>query len=52
MPQGGAVGWLAFYRARFPDRVPNGLPPGPFSYSWYGGSTTLAAARWTTLSPR
>ncbi len=36
VPRGGLLGWLAFYRLRFPDRV-DGAPAGPFHYPWLGG---------------
>jgi hypothetical protein len=45
VPQGGILGWLAFYRRRFPDRAAGG-PAGPFSYAWLGGDLTLMAAHW------
>jgi poly(beta-D-mannuronate) lyase len=45
VPRGGLLGWLAFYRRRFPDRV-DGAPAGPFHYSWLGGDLTLTAKVW------
>ncbi len=45
VPRGGILGWLAFYRLRFPDRV-DGAPAGPFHYSWLGGDLTLTAKAW------
>jgi poly(beta-D-mannuronate) lyase len=45
VPRGGLLGWLAFYRLRFPDKV-DGAPPGPFRYNWLGGDMTLTAAAW------
>jgi poly(beta-D-mannuronate) lyase len=45
VPRGGLLGWLAFYRLRFPDRV-DGAPSGPFHYSWLGGDLTLTAKVW------
>jgi poly(beta-D-mannuronate) lyase len=45
VPRGGPLGWLAFYRLRFPDRV-EGAPTGPFRYSWLGGDLTLTARMW------
>jgi poly(beta-D-mannuronate) lyase len=49
VPRGGLLGWLAFYRLRFPDRVdgaPAGVPSGPFHYPWLGGDLTLTANAW------
>jgi poly(beta-D-mannuronate) lyase len=46
VPRGGVLGWLAFYRARFPDRVESGAPSGPFRYPWLGGDLTLTAKLW------
>lgn len=43
-PKGGILGWLAFYRARFPGRAKDG-PEGPFRYRWPGGNLTLMAAK-------
>lgn len=48
VPKGGLLGWLAFYRRRFPDRV-DGAPTGPFHYSWLGGDLTLMAKEWIKL---
>jgi poly(beta-D-mannuronate) lyase len=45
VPRGGVLGWLAFYRIRFPDRA-EGAPAGPFRYSWLGGDLTLTAKVW------
>ena len=45
VPHGGVLGWLAFYRLRFPDKV-DGAPPGPFHYNWLGGDLTLTAKAW------
>lgn len=45
VPRGGLLGWLAFYRRRFPERVDGG-PPGPFRYPWLGGDLTLTAKTW------
>lgn len=45
VPRGGLLGWLAFYRIRFPDRV-DGAPAGPFHYPWLGGDLTLTAKAW------
>lgn len=45
VPRGGVLGWLAFYRLRFPDRV-DGAPAGPFRYPWLGGDLTLTANAW------
>jgi poly(beta-D-mannuronate) lyase len=45
VPRGGLLGWLAFYRRRFPDRV-DGAPSGPFHYSWLGGDLTATARAW------
>jgi len=45
VPRGGLLGWLAFYRLRFPDRV-DGAPAGPFRYPWLGGDLTLTAKAW------
>jgi poly(beta-D-mannuronate) lyase len=45
VPRGGLLGWLAFYRTRFPDRVDN-APNGPFRYPWLGGDLTLTAKVW------
>jgi poly(beta-D-mannuronate) lyase len=45
VPRGGLLGWLAFYRLRFPDRV-EGAPSGPFRYPWLGGDLTLTANAW------
>jgi poly(beta-D-mannuronate) lyase len=45
VPRGGLLGWLAFYRLRFPDRV-DGAPAGPFHYPWLGGDLTLTAKVW------
>jgi poly(beta-D-mannuronate) lyase len=45
VPRGGLLGWLAFYRLRFPDRVDGG-PAGPFRYAWLGGDLTLTANAW------
>jgi poly(beta-D-mannuronate) lyase len=45
VPRGGILGWLAFYRLRFPDRV-DGAPPGPFRYPWLGGDLTATARAW------
>jgi poly(beta-D-mannuronate) lyase len=45
VPRGGLLGWLAFYRLRFPDRVA-GAPGGPFHYPWLGGDLTLTAKAW------
>jgi poly(beta-D-mannuronate) lyase len=45
VPRGGLLGWLAFYRLRFPDRV-DGAPAGPFHYPWLGGDLTLTAKAW------
>ena len=45
VPRGGLLGWLAFYRLRFPDRV-DGAPSGPFHYPWLGGDLTLTAKAW------
>jgi poly(beta-D-mannuronate) lyase len=45
VPRGGLLGWLAFYRLRFPDRV-DGAPAGPFRYPWLGGDLTLTAKVW------
>jgi poly(beta-D-mannuronate) lyase len=45
VPRGGLLGWLAFYRLRFPDRV-DGAPSGPFHYPWLGGDLTLTAKVW------
>ena len=45
VPRGGLLGWLAFYRRRFPDRV-DGAPAGPFHYNWLGGDLTLTAKAW------
>jgi poly(beta-D-mannuronate) lyase len=45
VPKGGLLGWLAFYRRRFPDRV-DGAPAGPFHYPWLGGDLTLTAKVW------
>ena len=45
VPRGGLLGWLAFYRLRFPDRV-DGAPPGPYRYDWLGGDLTLTAKAW------
>ncbi len=46
VPKGGVLGWLAFYRARFPDRVPATAPRGPFRYPWLGGDLSLMAKVW------
>ena len=48
VPGGGILGWLAFYRLRFPDRV-DGAPAGPFHYPWLGGDLTLTAKAWVKL---
>jgi poly(beta-D-mannuronate) lyase len=48
VPGGGILGWLAFYRLRFPDRV-DGAPSGPFRYPWLGGDLTLTAKAWVKL---
>jgi poly(beta-D-mannuronate) lyase len=45
VPRGGLLGWLAFYRPRFPDKV-DGAPSGPFRYNWLGGDLTLTAKAW------
>ena len=45
VPRGGLLGWLAFYRMRFPDKV-DGAPSGPFRYDWMGGDMTLTARAW------
>jgi poly(beta-D-mannuronate) lyase len=45
VPRGGLLGWLAFYRLRFPDKV-DGAPSGPFHYNWLGGDMTLTAKAW------
>ncbi|MSP02025.1 MAG: poly(beta-D-mannuronate) lyase [Acetobacteraceae bacterium] len=45
VPRGGLLGWLAFYRLRFPDRV-EGAPTGPFRYPWLGGNLTATANAW------
>jgi poly(beta-D-mannuronate) lyase len=45
VPRGGLLGWLAFYRLRFPDKV-DGAPSGPFRYNWLGGDMTLTANAW------
>jgi poly(beta-D-mannuronate) lyase len=45
VPRGGVLGWLAFYRTRYPDRV-DGAPAGPFHYPWLGGDLTLTAKAW------
>jgi len=45
VPRGGLLGWLAFYRVRFPDRV-DGAPSGPFRYPWLGGDVTATAKAW------
>jgi poly(beta-D-mannuronate) lyase len=45
VPRGGLLGWLAFYRLRFPDKV-DGAPSGPFRYDWLGGDMTLTAKAW------
>jgi len=45
VPRGGVLGWLAFYRLRFPDRA-DGAPAGPFHYNWLGGDMTLTAKAW------
>jgi poly(beta-D-mannuronate) lyase len=45
VPHGGILGWLAFYRARFPDRVA-AAPNGPFIYHWLGGDLSLMASHW------
>jgi poly(beta-D-mannuronate) lyase len=44
VPTGGILGWLAFYRARFPERGGDG-PPGPFYYDWLGGDLSLMATK-------
>lgn len=49
LPRGGVLGWLAFYRLRFPDRV-DGAPAGPFNYHWLGGDLTLTAKAWVKRS--
>jgi poly(beta-D-mannuronate) lyase len=46
VPKGGLLGWLAFYRVRFPDRVDGGAPNGPFHYPWLGGDVGLIAKSW------
>ncbi len=45
VPRGGLLGWLAFYRLRFPNGV-DGAPSGPFRYPWLGGDMTLTAKAW------
>jgi poly(beta-D-mannuronate) lyase len=45
VPRGGLLGWLAFYRLRFPDRV-DGAPSGPFRENRLGGDLTLTAKAW------
>jgi poly(beta-D-mannuronate) lyase len=45
VPRGGLLGWLAFYRMRFPDRG-DGAPSGPFRSPWLGGDMTLTAKAW------
>ncbi len=45
VPRGGLLGWLAFYRLRFPDKV-DGAPSGPFKYNWLGGDMILTAKAW------
>jgi poly(beta-D-mannuronate) lyase len=45
VPHGGLLGWLAFYRLRFPDKV-DGAPSGPYRYDWLGGDMTLTAKAW------
>jgi poly(beta-D-mannuronate) lyase len=45
VPRGGMLGWLAFYRLRFPDKV-DGAPSGPFHYDWMGGDLTMTAKAW------
>jgi poly(beta-D-mannuronate) lyase len=45
VPRGGLLGWLAFYRIRFPDRI-DGAPAGPFHYPWLGGDLTQTAKAW------
>ncbi len=45
VPKGGLLGWLAFYRIRFPARAEGG-PPGPFRYPWLGGNVTATANAW------
>jgi poly(beta-D-mannuronate) lyase len=47
VPRGGLLGWLAFYRLRFPDKV-DGAPSGPYRYDWLGGDLTLTAKAWVT----
>lgn len=45
VPKGGLLGWVAFYRLRFPDKV-DGAPSGPFHYPWLGGDLALLAKAW------
>jgi poly(beta-D-mannuronate) lyase len=45
VPRGGLLGWLAFYRVRFPDKI-DGAPSGPFHYDWLGGDMILTAKAW------
>jgi poly(beta-D-mannuronate) lyase len=45
VPRGDDLGWLAFYRRRFPARV-RGAPRGPFRDPWMGGDLTAMAKAW------
>lgn len=42
-PPGTGAGWLALYRARFPDRLPGPLPEVPEKHRWLGGNVLFLA---------
>jgi poly(beta-D-mannuronate) lyase len=42
-PPSTGAGWLALYAARYPERVPKGLPDVPDKHRWLGGDVRLLA---------
>jgi poly(beta-D-mannuronate) lyase len=46
VPKGGLLGWLAFYRVRFPDRVDGAPTASSYRYNWLGGDVSALARAW------
>jgi hypothetical protein len=41
LPVNPGYGWRTLYEARFPDRLPTGIPDVPAAHRWLGGDIRL-----------